>query len=317
MGMSQDQRDARPTPHHGTHDVSAGQTELFPTFAESKKQVRDTPKPHTARPLDPTVNPEAAEDLAPVLTTENDAIHRPHADRPHMLQVLLDASTPVKAGSKAAAWLKTHRIFKKTWESQDLRVVENYRRTSDALLAAFPLDALQVEGLFNKDGHLRFYKHSLLVPWLDAGHAAYLQAFAPEGHAVPPDLTVAGPIPCPYNARLLDGASGRLYLCAGALDTMELLEAGFPAVGLPRLPSTRREHAHEGDDVRTDTLLKTSWLARFRNKSVYVAFDGDADGEAAATTVIAKLGALQTLGVETHRLAVPAGKRVGDWVAGR
>lgn len=230
-----------------------------------------------------------------------------------MLQTLLDASVPVRAGSKAAAWLKTRRIFKKTWDAQNLHVVDNYRRVADALLAAFPLATLQAGGLFNKDGHLRFYRHTLLVPWYESGRPDYLQAFAPEDDAVPPDLSVTGPVPYPYNARLLDGAPGRLYLCAGALDTMELLEAGFPSVGVPRLFSGHRERG----EAHADIILKASWLSRFRNKSIYIAFDGDADGEAAAATVMATLGAAKNLGVETHRLAVPAGKRVGDWVAGR
>jgi DNA primase len=299
MGMTPDRDDARGSPHRRTEDASAGQTELFPP-AENDLRERSVARADLRDKASREPSAPSVEEPPPA----------PVEGRSTLLKALLEASTPVKAGGKAAAWLKTRRVFRKTWESQQLRVVDNYRRAADTLQAAFPLPVLQAAGLFNKDGHLRFYRHALLVPWFDGGEPVYLQAFAPEEQAVPPDLVVAGPIPCPYNARLLDGASGRLYLCAGAVDTLELLEAGFPAVGLPR---GRAESGTGGGDV----VLKTSWLARFRNKSVYVAFDGDADGEAAAATVIAKLAALSALGVEVHRLAVPPGKRIGDWMAGR
>ncbi len=218
-------------------------------------------------------------------------------NRTQAIETLLRCCSPVRAGSHAAAWLKSRRIFKKTWESQRLRVVDEYRNASFTLSGAFPMDRLQAWGLFNKEGHLRFYRHSLLLPWLDGGHAVWLQARAPDPEVKPAELSLTGPIPCPYNARLLDGAPGRLYLCSGALDTLELIEAGFPAVGVP-----------EG------TGLKPAWVTRFRGKSVYVAFDGDADGEAAATKAIALLTGAE---VEAHRLEIPAGKDVGEWVAGR
>lgn len=218
-------------------------------------------------------------------------------NRTEGLQALLDACPPVRAGSRAAAWLKAHRVFKKTWDAQGLRVVEDYRRVSEELLARFSAAQLAAWGLFNKEGHLRFYRHTLLIPWFEGGHPVYLQARSPDPEVTPPELSLTGPVPCPYNARLLDGTEGRLYLCTGSLDTLELLEAGFPAVGVP-----------SGVDLRP------AWLPRFRNKSVFLAYDADADGEAAAAKAIALLTGQ---GIDAHRLRVPAGKRVGDWLAGK
>jgi hypothetical protein len=224
-----------------------------------------------------------------------------------VLNTLLELCEPVRAGGKAAAWLKARRIFKKTWGAQGLRVVDHYHRISESLLEIFTLPRLQAVGLFNQDGHFRFYRHTVLVPWFDHGQIVYLEAYAADDDAVPPVLTIAGPIPCPYNAALLDGTVGRLYLGAGSLDTLELLEAGFPAVGLPMF-------TEKGEVPHHSSILKSEWMSRFHNKSMYLAFDGDANGVADAARVIA---ALTAAGVEAHRVEVPVGKRVGAWIAGR
>jgi hypothetical protein len=219
------------------------------------------------------------------------------ANRIDALRTLLELCTPVRAGSKAAAWLKERRVFRKTWDAQGLRCVDHYHRAHEDLVTRFPAAQLTAWGLFNKEGHLRFYRHSLLLPWFDGGQAVYLQARALDAEVKPEELSIASPVPCPYNAGLLNGEPGRLYLCAGALDTLILLEAGFPAVGVP-----------------ADTGLKPSWLPRFRNKSVFVAFDADARGEARAAKTIALLTGG---GIEAHRLQVPPGKEVGEWLAGK
>jgi len=192
-----------------------------------------------------------------------------------------------------------------------LRMADSYQRLAEGLLERHSLTQLQDGGLFNKDGHLRFYRHSLLIPWFDGAVPVYVEAFAPEAAAVPPVLTVTGVPPCPYNAGLLDGTPGRLYLCSRTLETLELLEAGFPAVGLP-VSSTLR------NGPSATSGMNPAWLPRFRNKSVYLAFDGDATGEADAARVMAFFAnARSDLHIEVHRLEVPVGKRVGDWVAGR
>lgn len=213
---------------------------------------------------------------------------------------LLALSQPVRAGSKAAHWLKERRIYRKTWVAQDLRVVEPYGSIQDALLAHYERAHLVAWGLFNPEGHLRFYRHNLLVPWRDGGQAIYFTALATDPALEPAELSPAGPISAPFNADLLDGTPGRLYLCAGVLDALVLSEAGFPTVAVP------------------ETIgIKTAWLPRFRNKSVYLAFDGTTEGQAAATRAMAALAGRTGDGVEVHPLDIPAGKDVGSWLAGR
>jgi DNA primase len=219
------------------------------------------------------------------------------------LETLLAACAPVRG--KAAAWLKARRIFNKTWEAQGLRVVEDYRKAGTALSDRFSYLDRRAWGLVNTEGNLRFYRHTLLIPWFDVENQpeprpAYLQAFSIDPTVKPPELSLSGktgftgPIPCPYNAPLLDGRPGRLYLCEDVLDTLTLLEAGFPAVGVPGAANFDPE-----------------WVPRFENKSVYVAFGGDAAGEAESVKV---LSLLAENGIDAHRLKLPPGKDISTWL---
>jgi DNA primase len=274
MGMN-----AHPQGPHKRADANkpAAQTELFPAAPASPGGLPATPENSPPRPAQES-----------------------SAGRVEAVMLLLELCAPVRAGSRAASWLKARRVFKKTWDGLGLRSVDHYARATDGLLARFSPEKLAAWGLFNREGHLRFYRHSLLVPWFDGGRPVHLQAFAPDPTVTPAWLSLPGPVPCPYNARLLDGTPGRLYLCDGTLNTLSLLEAGFPGVGVP--------------DVSEGAELRASWLPRFRNKSVYLAFGADAAGEAAAAKSIALLA---DRGVEAHRVRVPAGKDVGEWLAGR
>lgn len=196
---------------------------------------------------------------------------------------------------KAMAWLKTRRIFKKTWDGQQLRVVDHYGRVSYELLARFSVKELRDSGLFNADGHLRFYRHPLILPYFDReGRAVYLQARALDTETKPKELSLAGSIPCPYNMRILNGEPGPVYLCEGAVDTLTLIEAGFPAVGIPGV-----------------TNFKPAWVPLFKHKSVYVVFDPDAAGEAGSARAIALL---KEQGIEAHHLKLPPGKDINDWL---
>lgn len=51
-----------------------------------------------------------------------------------------------------------------------------YRRVMRRIMDSFSLDELQQSGLFNKQGHLTFYRHRLLFPFYVEGQAVYLQA---------------------------------------------------------------------------------------------------------------------------------------------
>lgn len=212
--------------------------------------------------------------------------------RRSVLASLLEFGEPV--GGKAARYLQKRRIFRRTWDAQNLRMIEDYGMVSDRLKQAFGTAALERTGFFNAAGHLRYYRHRLLFPYFDrAGKAVYMQARTVEPEVKPKELSMSGPIPLPYNVRLLDEAPGHVYLCEGVIDTLTLLEQGFPAVGVPGAAN-----------------FKPAWAPLFRNKTVHVAFDPDAPGEAGAARAIDLLHAED---VEAKRFTPPKGMDLNDW----
>jgi DNA primase len=212
--------------------------------------------------------------------------------RIRILQALIDACPPV--AGKVAQYLQKRRIFKRTWDSQGIRMIDDYAGLSRKLEAAFGLPDLERTGFFNAAGHLRYYRHKLLFPYYDPqGRPVYMQARAIDADAKPKELSMSGAIPVPYNIRLLNGEPGQIYLCEGVIDTLTLLEQGFPSVGIPGAAN-----------------FKPAWAALFRNKSVHVAFDPDAPGESGAAKTIERL---QAAGIEARRLAPPTGMDLNDW----
>ncbi|MBW8889698.1 MAG: toprim domain-containing protein [Fibrobacteres bacterium] len=266
----------------------------------------------------PPLSRSPSEVLSPsALPTETEEAEA-EALRQRILAALLEACAPV--GGAAGRYLAKRRIFKRTWDAQRLRMIDDYAAISRKLEAAFGLDDLVRMGFFNAAGHLRFYRHVLLFPYYDiTGRAVYMQARAietdaagskgpgPKGSGVkgqgamgagtrspmPKELSLAGHIPLPYNSRLLDGEPGQIYLCEGVIDTLTLLEQGFPSVGVPGAAN-----------------FKAAWAPLFRNKSVHVAFDPDGPGDTGAAKAIERLTAM---GIEARRLAPPTGKDLNEW----
>lgn len=249
----------------------------------------------------PELSPQAVSDapakVSPKLPSEAEEAEET-ALRQTILAALLEACAPV--GGAAGRYLAKRRIFKRTWDAQRLRMIDDYAGISRKLEAAFGLDVLVRMGYFNAAGHLRFYRHILLFPYYDiTGRATYMQARAIDTEAagprgpMPKELSLSGHIPMPYNARLLNGEPGQVFLCEGVIDTLTLLEQGFPAVGVPGAAN-----------------FKAAWAPLFRNKVVHVAFDPDGPGETGAAKAIERL---QAMGIEARRLAPPTGKDLNDW----
>lgn len=198
---------------------------------------------------------------------------------------------------EARDYLVKRKIFRTTWNSMRLRWVDDYGRINDALKSSPEQELLREVGILNEHGNLRFYKHRLILPYLDAqNRPLHFQARATDFDTTPKELSLRGTIPCPYNAKLLDGKPGLVYLCEGPIDTLTLIERGIPAVGVPGV-----------------SHLKLEWVPLFAEKTVIVCFDNDEAGRTASEKVIQ---AFSDGGISASALkALPDGSDINDWFA--
>lgn len=191
-------------------------------------------------------------------------------------------------------YLNKRKIFKKTIETQKLRYVKDYRKVSDEMKAAFSMEELKEYGFFNDNHHLRFFKHELILPYLDEqGYPVYFQARSIDPETSPKELNLKGPITLPYNRPLLNLMPGVIYLCEGVIDTLTLLDKGFQAVGVPGVKAFREE-----------------WIDLFKNKKVYIAFDNDAPGQEATAKVKEML---KSHDIFANNIQLPEGMDINSW----
>lgn len=217
------------------------------------------------------------------------------ADRMKVVLSFLKRLDPVDE-TPAARWLRNRRIFKPVWDKMRLRYITNYKSVSDMLLAEFGLELLQQVGLFNEGGHLRYYKHRLIFPYLDQSvRSMYFQARALDKETRPKELNLPGAVPYPYNVSALDSKPGWVYLCEGVVDTLTLLNQKIPAIGVPGA-----------------TSFKAEWVPLFRNKSVVICLDPDEAGRRGAQVVRELLGASGVRCVERGNVELPDSLKVRE-----
>jgi DNA primase len=207
----------------------------------------------------------------------------------------------------AAKWLTRRRIYKPVWDKMLLRTIKNYEAVNNSLKADFGEEVLKFVGLFNDKGHLRYYKHPLIFPYLDTQRRAfYFQARAIDNTVVPKELNLRGTVPFPYNLSALDQKSGWVYLCEGVVDTLTFLGQKINAVGIPGVRS-----------------FKVEWLNLFKNKNVVLCLDHDEAGRS-GMEYIGKLftqagihNVILGEGMENLPTAMKEGEDINDWFGGR
>ncbi|MDR1759552.1 MAG: toprim domain-containing protein [Fibrobacter sp.] len=193
-------------------------------------------------------------------------------ERSEIIYSFLKMLSPIEENTPAARYLASRKIFKKTWQKMLLRVIHDYPKINSALLELYGLEKLQGAGLFNDKGHLRYYKHPLIFPYLDEDNRAlFFQARAIEAGVEPKELNLRAANAIPYNKKVLNGEPGWVYLCEGVIDTLTLIDRGFEAVGIPGVKSFKHE-----------------WVHLFKNKKVVLCLDQDEAGRN-ATAVIRNL----------------------------
>ncbi|MDR1811928.1 MAG: toprim domain-containing protein [Candidatus Fibromonas sp.] len=206
---------------------------------------------------------------------------------------------PVPPNSPAGWWLAKRHIYKPVWDKVLLRLIEDYDHISRELLSKHSAEDLQLAGIFNAQGHLRYGRHPLIIPYIDDMHRPFFfQARAIDRNIVPKELNFQGTVPFPYNREALDGKHGIVYLCEGAIDTLTLLGHGFSAVGIPGSNS-----------------FKPEWVSLFNNKKVILCLDNDSAGKAGEERISAML---REAGLETRSFGLlPDGKDINSWLVGR
>lgn len=226
--------------------------------------------------------------------------------RVKIILAFFEMLSPVE-GTPAASWLVKRRIFRPTWNRMRLRTIVDYDRVNRALAEKFGKEALIAAGLFNENGNLRYYRHRLLFPYLDEKIVPrYFQARAIDSETQPKELNLKGVVPFPYNVSLLDGKSGWIYLCEGVVDTLTMIDRGFPAVGIPGVRS-----------------FKPEWANLFRGKQVILCLDQDEAGRSGSEAIqkilegagvsSAKLGA----GIRVESFLMSEGQDINAWFGGK
>lgn len=197
---------------------------------------------------------------------------------------------------EALAYLKSRRIFRKTADRMRLSSIRNYEEVSGRLEDRFGLDLLRRTGLFNSKGHFRFYRHNLLIPYFVNREPVWFQARTIDPAASPKELNLPCAIPAPYN---IDGVRNAplVYLCEGAIDTLTLIEQGFPAAGIPGARN-----------------FKPEWVDFFAGKKIFSAFDADPAGRMGNERMAALFGARK---IPFSVLPIPEGRDINDLFTGK
>ena len=227
-------------------------------------------------------------------------------ERKKIILSFLKRLSPVD-DTAASKWLVRRRIYKPVWDKMLLRVITDYESVNNSLKADFGEEVLKYVGLFNDKGHLRYYKHPLIFPYLDRERRAfYFQSRAIDNSVVPKELNLRGTVPFPYNFSALDQKPGWVYLCEGVVDTLTFLGQKINAVGIPGVRS-----------------FKVEWLNYFKNKNVVLCLDHDEAGRSGMEYISGlfnQAGIYNVIlgeGMEHLPTAMKEGEDINDWFGGK
>lgn len=127
-----------------------------------------------------------------------------------------------------------------------LFAIDNYHEVNNHLKKKFALNQLKLSGLYNENGNLIFYKHRIIIPYLNRGNVVYLRAryFDENGNhqtdsnkymGLTNDALEANTARRFFNTDVLSTMlkGERLYLTEGEFDVMMLRALGWSAIGIP------------------------------------------------------------------------------------
>jgi len=181
-------------------------------------------------------------------------------------------------------YLKGRGLTDRTLNRFLLFSVKDYQATDKHLKDKFSTDELQRAGIMGEKGNLIFYKHKIIIPFLQDGRITFLQGRRLDQEQ-PKYLHLKRPVPL-FNAdALTDTDKGKkIYIAEGVFDAMMLEQNGYKAIGILGVNN-----------------FKPDYTDLFKGLDVVLALDNDEAGER-GTNELAKMFYLKGQGVSSKQL---------------
>jgi len=162
--------------------------------------------------------------------------------------------------------------------------VDDYQSIDKHLKDNFSKEELQGAGVIGDKGNLLFYKHKIIIPFLNEGRAVFLQGRRLDEEQ-PKYLHLKRPVPL-FNLDTLTGLEqgDKVYISEGVFDAMMLEQAGYRAVAILGVNN-----------------FKAEFIDLFKGLDVVLCLDNDEAGKR-ATDDLAKMFLLKGQAVKTKQL---------------
>jgi len=182
------------------------------------------------------------------------------------------------------SFLKDRGLKQETLDRFLLFSIKDYQATDKHLKEKFGTKKLSEAGIIGENGNLIFYKHKIIIPFLQDGRIIFLQGRRLDQEQ-PKYLHLKRPVPL-YNAdALAETEKGeKVYICEGVFDTMMLEQNGYKAIGILGVNN-----------------FKDDYIDLFKGLNVVLALDNDEAGRK-GTKELAKMFLLKGQGVSSKQL---------------
>ena len=181
-------------------------------------------------------------------------------------------------------YLKSRGLKQETLDRFLLFSVKDYQATDKHLKSKFSTDELSKAGIVGEKGNLIFYKHKIIIPFLQDGRIIFLQGRRLDQEQ-PKYLHLKRPVPLYNRDALTELEKGKkIYIAEGVFDAMMLEQNGYKAVGILGVNN-----------------FKPDYIDLFKGLDVVLALDNDEAGER-GTNELAKMFYLKGQGVSSKQL---------------
>jgi len=146
--------------------------------------------------------------------------------------------------------------------------IKDYQATSEYLKKEFTDEQLKSAGVVGEKGTLIFYKHKIVIPFIEDGRVIFLQGRRTDDEQ-PKYMHISKTVPL-FNIDVLKDLkqNDKIYICEGVFDTIMLSQKGFKAVGILGVNN-----------------FKAEMIELFDGLNVVLAFDNDEAGQRATQSV--------------------------------